>query len=93
MKQQDAATTSRKIFFIDDSQISTMEGVKRQLHPARKHEGNPLVTSDKDWEAPEILLGTVRKEGNQYRMWYQSQRALPGRQHARLLQALPTSLC
>ena len=78
MNQQDAATAAGKIFFIDDTQISSMEGVKRQLHPARKHEGNPLVTSDKDWEAPAILLGTVRKEGNQYRMWYQSQATCPG---------------
>ncbi len=75
---QDPAAAETKVLFVDDAQISLMEGVERRIHPARKHEGNPVVTSDNDWEAAGLLVGTVRKEGEKYRMWYQSQATIPG---------------
>ena len=61
-----------KILFIDDAQIAAANDVERRIHPARKYEGNPVLTSDRDWEGQETTLGTVRKEGDRYRMWYQS---------------------
>ena len=75
---QDAAAAASKLLFIDDADISSMDGVERRIHPARKHEGNPVVASDNDWEASGLLLGTVRKEGDRYRMWYQSRATTPG---------------
>ena len=78
MSRQDTAAPDSKILFIDDAQIRASEGVERRVHPARKHEGNPVVTSDRDWEAPAIVVGTVRKEGDRYRMWYQSRATIPG---------------
>lgn len=65
-----------KLLFIDDVQITSMRGVERRIHPARKH-GNPVVTSDREWEGPETTVGTVRKEDGRYRMWYQSYATAP----------------
>ncbi len=72
------ADASQKLLFIDDADIASTEGVKRRIHPARKHEGNPVVTSDNDWEAATILIGTVLRDVDQYRMWYQSPATTPG---------------
>tara|TARA_Y100000588_G_scaffold238832_1_gene252554 strand:+ start:17930 stop:19306 length:1377 start_codon:yes stop_codon:yes gene_type:complete len=66
-----------KFLFIDDAQISWMRDVERWIHPARKYEGNPIITSDRDWEGSETTLGTVRKEPEGYRMWYQSYASAP----------------
>jgi len=60
-----------KILFIDDAQIASSCDVVRCIHPARKYE-NPVLTSDRAWEGQETILGTVLKEGDQYRMWYQT---------------------
>jgi len=67
-----------KVLFIDDAQIASSQGVRRRVHSARKYEGNPIVVSDQDWEAPAITLGTVLMEDNIYRMWYQSRGTIPG---------------
>ena len=52
-----------RILFIDDAQIASSKGVERRIHPARRYHGNPVVTSDRSWEAAEVIVGTVRKEG------------------------------
>lgn len=75
---QHAAASRSKLLFIDDADISSMEGVHRRIHPGLKHEDNPVVTSDNDWEAATILIGTVLREGDRYRMWYQSPATAPG---------------
>ena len=67
-----------RILFIDDAQITSSQGVGRRIHPARKYEGNPVLTSDCDWEGSETIVGTVRKEAERYRMWYQSYATAPG---------------
>jgi len=59
-----------KILFIDDGDIELMRGVERVIHPGKKYEGNPVVVADKTWEGS-VIVSTVRKEGNLYRMWYQ----------------------
>ena len=38
-----------------------------------------MVTSDRAWEAAEVIVGTVRKEAERYRMWYQTYATGPGR--------------
>jgi hypothetical protein len=65
-----------RILFIDDAQITSMRGVERRIHPARKHT-NPVVTSDREWEGAETTLGTVREEDGRFRMWYQSYAMAP----------------
>ena len=68
-----------RILFIDDAQIASSTGVERRIHPARRYHGNPVVTSDCAWEAAEVIVGTVRKEAERYRMWYQTYATGPGR--------------
>ena len=68
-----------RILFIDDAQIASSKGVERRIHPARRYHGNPVVTSDRVWEAAEVIVGTVRKEAERYRMWYQTYATGPGR--------------
>ena len=61
-----------RVLFVDDGDIVSARGMTRVIHPARKHESNPVVRGDRPWEGHEVLLGgTVRKEGDLYRMWYQ----------------------
>jgi len=63
-----------KQLFVDDVVIESMKGLKRMLHPARKHPQNPLVVPDKPWEGNNVLLyGGVIKDprmGGRFRMWY-----------------------
>ena len=59
------------MLFIDDEDIVSMRGVERVIHRADKYEGNPVMSADRPWEN-NLWLGTVRKEGGDYRMWYQS---------------------
>lgn len=66
-----------RILFIDDTQVTSMRGMERRIHPAHKYEGNPVVTLDREWEGAETTLGTVRKEDGRYRMWYQSYAMAP----------------
>jgi hypothetical protein len=68
-----------RILFIDDAQIASSRGVERRIHAARRYHGNPVVTSDRDWEAAEVIVGTVRREAERYRMWYQTYATAPGR--------------
>ena len=60
------------MLFIDDKDIVSMRGVERVVHPAKKYEGNPVVSGDQPWEDDVIMGGTVRKENGAYRIWYQS---------------------
>ena len=57
--------------FIDDHDIAASSGLTRVIHPGRKrHE--PVMVADKPWEHLLLIGGTVRKEGDLYRMWYES---------------------
>ena len=66
-----------RTLFIDDGDVASKSGVDRVIHPAEKYEGNPIVVSDQPWEGDQVHVGTVRKEGAHYRMWYESGRKEP----------------
>ncbi len=70
------ATTTVKAartLFVDDGDIRAMSGLERVIHPAEKYDGNPVLSADEAWEGERVLLGgTVLKEGDRFRMWYQS---------------------
>ena len=58
--------------FFDDGDISWKGDVQRVIHPAQKYEGNPVLKAEEEWEGKRAFIGgTVRKEGNAFRMWYQ----------------------
>ena len=54
--------------FIDDHDIATSSGLTRVVHPGRKRP-EPVMVPDRTWEHVLLLGGTVRKEGDLYRMW------------------------
>lgn len=63
----------RRILFIDDEDIASMQGLQRVIHPARRAEENPVMVPEHPWEERIIMGGTVRQESDRgYRMWYQS---------------------
>ncbi|NIA06080.1 MAG: hypothetical protein GWP14_00325 [Actinobacteria bacterium] len=65
--------SSTRTLFVDDADTESMRNLHRIIHPAKKYEGNPVVAAEQKWEGKELLLGgTVRKEGEIHRMWYQS---------------------
>ena len=67
----DIESKTTKILFMDDEDIFYMNGLERIIHTAYKHPDNPLIAADQPWEDNVIMGGTVRKEGDLYRMWYQ----------------------
>lgn len=66
-----------RTLFIDDGDVASRIGTIRVIHPAKKYDGNPIVVSDRLWEGKHVHIGTVRKEGDNYRMWYESGRKEP----------------
>ena len=61
-----------RTLFVDDVEIASMRGVERVIHPARKHEGNPVLVADQPWADSLSIGGTVRKENGLYRSWHHS---------------------
>ncbi len=63
----------KKQLFLDDYFISSASNVSRQLHPAQKYSGNPVLWSDETWENGFVsLYGSVLEDEGKYRLWYQS---------------------
>ena len=62
---------SELALFIDDHDIATSSGLTRKIHPGKKRP-EPVMPADRPWEHTLLIGGTVRKEGDLYRMWYES---------------------
>jgi hypothetical protein len=60
----------KKQLFLDDFLIASMNNVKRQVHPARKHPRNPIMGPTEPWEGNVVYAGSVIQDGSRYRMWY-----------------------
>jgi hypothetical protein len=66
-----------KQLFLDDFLIASTRDVKRRVQPAEKHAGNPVIRKTEDWEDPfNVLYGSVIRDGERYRAWYQSGRGV-----------------
>ena len=65
-------TPKDRTLFVDDGDIAHTNALNRIVHPGRKCPENPLLINETPWEGNVICGGTVRKEGDTYRMWYQS---------------------
>lgn len=61
----------KRILFIDDGDIVNINALNRIIHRGDKCPENPLLTREMTWEENLICGGTVRKERDNYRMWYQ----------------------
>jgi hypothetical protein len=64
---------SARQLFVDDAIIESMKGLKRTLHPIKKHPSNPLIVPKNPWEGKSVLLyGAVIRdlESQKLRMWY-----------------------
>jgi hypothetical protein len=60
-----------KHLFLDDYLIASSQNVTRQVHPAEKHSGNPILRATEPWENDvAITYGSVIREEDKYRMWY-----------------------
>ncbi len=57
---------------INQIMLDGKQGVAQKIHAAEKHNDNPVLRPEKHWENTVICGGTVRKEADRYRMWYQS---------------------
>ncbi len=76
----EAATASsmaaRRRLFLDASVVEEKEGLERRFHALEKHPANPVLIADRPWETGKAvsgpyLYGTVLKQGDRLRMWYQ----------------------
>ncbi|MHB0874816.1 MAG: glycoside hydrolase family protein [Anaerolineae bacterium] len=61
-----------KFLFFDNRDFELVQGFRRQLQQARKHEGNPLFTADRPWENGNYqLYGSVVKVPDRpFQLWY-----------------------
>ena len=62
--------------FLDATVVEEQQGLTRQFHSAEKHRSNPIIIADRPWEGTSAITGpyvygTVLKDGQRYRMWYQ----------------------
>ena len=57
---------------MDDCDIAHKNALRRIVHPGEKCPENPLFIGEMPWEGNLICGGIVRKEDDEYRMWYQS---------------------
>ncbi|MFH1007261.1 MAG: hypothetical protein V1800_07145 [Candidatus Latescibacterota bacterium] len=62
----------KRTLFVDDGEVAQQKGLRRIVHPGVKCPKNPLLVGEMPWEADILCGGTVRKEDDEYRMWYQS---------------------
>lgn len=61
----------RRQLFLDDYLVASMTNVRRHIHPAEKHPGNPVLWATEPWEDRlNIVYGSVIRDENRYRMWY-----------------------
>jgi len=60
-----------KQLFVDDYVISEKQNVVRTLGKVSKaNGGKPVLTADRPWETDNILIGSVFREGNTFKMYY-----------------------
>jgi hypothetical protein len=62
--------------FLDGAVIERQSGLRREFHAARKHDAKPIIVADKPWEGKSAITGpyvygTVLREGDKFRLWYQ----------------------
>lgn len=63
-----------KQLMFDDHVIDSMNGLKRVVHPATKHEANPVLVPDKPWETKAKRPAAViyNRDKKLFEMWYYS---------------------
>ncbi len=63
----------QKQLFVDDYVVAEMDNVTRELGQVTKaNGGEPVLVADKPWENADIIrMGSVFRDGNRFRMWYQ----------------------
>ena len=71
-----SSASARRRLFLDASVVEEKEGLTRRFHALQKHPANPVLIADRPWETGKAvsgpyLYGTVLKEGDRLRMWYQ----------------------
>jgi hypothetical protein len=62
--------------FLDAFVVEARDGLSRVFHAAEKHPANPILKRDKPWEGISAITGpyvygTVFREGEKFRMWYE----------------------
>lgn len=63
----------QKHLFLDDALIASKKNVRRRVHAARKHEGNPVIRRTEPWENPFLILyGSVIRDEGRYKAWFKS---------------------
>jgi hypothetical protein len=58
--------------FLDDAGLETMRGVRRTVHPPRRHPRNPVLRPDTPWERGCQVYGTALYDeaARRFRLWY-----------------------
>ena len=71
----------RRVLFVDDAFVESMQGVKRVVHRLRQHPENPLIVQDRPWEChpgdfwhPSVCMWSCPvlrdPQTGKFRMWY-----------------------
>lgn len=61
--------------FLDDYIVESIDNIFRQINPAQKYDGNPIIRPDEPWEVSNtILFGSVihNPQTKSFHMWYYS---------------------
>lgn len=80
MKDMPIKLSRHRQLFLDNYLIAESQRVKRQVHPPRRYQGNPLLTprrvGENRWSSDAVFVLQVRQfeTAPRFRMWYWSWR-------------------
>ena len=64
---------AKKQLFLDDHLIASKRNMTRQVHPAHKFPGNPVIWPTESWEpAYALTWGSVIRDEGKYKAWYRT---------------------
>jgi|GEM_PF-5369157 len=76
--RRNVAVGLRRQLFVDDYVVARKENVVRELGEVTKaNGGRPILVADKPWETDHLLIGSVFRDGDRFRMFYKAGYAPP----------------
>lgn len=71
--EQQIRVGAEKQLFLDDYLIASQVNLTRQIHPASKYFGNPVLWPKESWEpAYAATWGSVLRDQGKYKVWYRT---------------------
>lgn len=72
-EQTSGIDADRTLLLVDDHHVLYRPGTRRELHPLKRHDANPVIPRDKPWEVTVAYCSVHRDdETGKFQLWYQA---------------------